>query len=351
MRRNTARWLLVATCLSLVATACGGGSGLQANQPASEVEPPSALDTERTGLPGLVVATNSPSLRRLAEAPEGEGAVILFIEPGGPADGLGLGRGDLIISVNGEEVLNHQRGLALLHDEPGVGLEVGIRNTEGRERTITLEPREPLGSLRQYLNPLVEANPEDPILRFVRAQAAGVLSNRLEDLDQALEVDERFVEAITLRASLIWDNRPDDPQRVSQFVEEALNGWQTALEIDPDNTTTLSIRSAALSNLGSAQQGRRDATQVIELDETYPRGYYALAVAERTLRRPERAASPAHAAVVLDPFNAVYWRVLAQTFMDLERPDDCKRTAEGFAPFLEAQNFDSEAADLRGICT
>ncbi len=353
MRISAARWLLAVLCLSLVASACGGGSSpdIDPDAPASEVKPPLALDTKRSGLPGLVVATNSPSLRRLAKSAEGDGAVVLFVEPGGPFDGLGVGRGDVITTVAGEEIHNHPRALALLHDRPGKEIEVKIRHRDDRERSVKIEPREPLvTSLRQYLNPLVEASPRDAVLRFLRAQAPGLYNAKLTDLEMALRIDKRFVEALTLRAGLIWDNRPNDREQTQRFTDEALNGWKNALQIDPVNTTALSIRSTVLSTLDSAQQARRDAAKVVELDPTHPRGYYALAVAEQALKRPERAAAPAHAAITLDPFNNTYWRLLARVFVDLKRKDDCRKTTAAFAPFLEAQKFDEDADSLKAIC-
>jgi hypothetical protein len=353
MTRSTARWLLAVMCLTLVASACGGGSSVEIDPdaPAADVKPPPALDTKRTGLPGLVVATNSPSIRRLAKSGEGEGAVVLFVEPGGPFDGLGVGRGDLITAVAGEEIRNHPRALALLHDRPGKEIEVTVRSRDGRERSIAVEPRVPIvASLRQYLNPLVSASPRDAVLRFLRAQAPGLYNAKLTDLEMALRIDRRFVEALTLRASLIWDNRPNDRDRTEQFTEEALEGWKRALEIDPENTTTLSIRSTVLSTLDSAQQARRDAAKVVEVDPTHPRGYYALAVAEQALKRPERAVAPARAAITLDPFNNTYWRLLAQLFVDLKREGDCRKTTASFAPFLEAQKFDEDADRLKAIC-
>lgn len=353
MTHRAVRWLLAVLCLALVASACGGGSSadIDPNAPASEVKAPPELDTKRTGLPGLVVATNSPSLRRLARSPEGDGAVVLFVEPGGPFDGLGVGRGDLITTVAGEAIHNHPRALALLHDRPGKEIEVNIRHRDGRERSIKIEPREPLvASLRQYLNPLVSASPRDAVLRFLRAQAPGLYNDKLADLEMALRIDRRFVEAMTLRASLIWDNRPADREETERFTDEALKGWRNALQIDPENTTTLAIRSTVLSTLDGAQQARRDATKVIEVDPTHPRGYYALAIAEQALKRPERAVAPAHAAITLDPFNNTYWRLLAQLFVELKRKDDCRETAGAFTPFLEAQKFDEDADRLNAIC-
>jgi tetratricopeptide (TPR) repeat protein len=238
-----------------------------------------------------------------------------------------------------------------LHDRPGKEIPIAIRHRDGRERTVTIKPREPLvSSLRQYLTPLVEASPRDPILRFVRAQTPGQLDSRLNDLDAALAVDKRFVEALTLRASLIWDNRPGEGAESRRYIREALDGWKKALSVDPDNPTALTTRATVLSVTGSAQQALKDATKAIEVDPTHPRAYYAQGVAEEALKHPGRAAGPARAAIELDPFNIQHWRLLARTFTALKRKDDCRRTASAFTPFLQARNFDQDAATLRSLC-
>lgn len=357
MRHALRKTLLVASAFALVATACGGGgeasSAIEiAKLPAGEVKPPPPLDTKRTGLAGLFLATNSPSMRRLAGSPEGEGAVILFVEPGGPSDGLGVGRGDTITAVDGVEVTNHARALALLHDVPRKKLEVSIRHRDGRERTVSIAPREPLvASLRQYVNPLVAASPKDAILRFVRASAPGRFDQRLADLEEALKIDKRFVEAMSLRASLIWDNRPDDTVERGRFVAAALDGWKDALEIDPNNQLVLTTRAAVLSDLGNGRQAQRDADKAVEIDPSSPRAYYAKGVSAEALKRPQAAAGPARAAVELDPFTIHNWRLLARTFRALKRNDDCRKTVSAFAPFLEAQRFTDEAESLRALCS
>ena len=105
-----------------------------------------------------------------------------------------------------------------------------------------------------------------------------------------------------------------------------------------------------MSELGRGREARRDAAKAIEVDPTHPRGYYALGASEEALRRPEQAVGPARAAVELDPFNIFHWRLLARVFDALRRRDDCRRTASGFTPFLEARNLDNQAAELRALC-
>jgi hypothetical protein len=354
MKRHAARRTLAVGLLALLAASCGGG-GLNvsklAGYSAKNVKPPPPVDTKRSGLPGLVLATNSPSLQKLAGAPKGEGAVILFVEPGGPSDGLGVGRGDLITKIAGESVKNHSRALALLHDAPGKSIQVVVKHRTGEGRTVTIKPRVPLvTSLRQYLRPLIAASPDDPILHFVRAQTPGPLRLRLADVEAALKKHKDFVEALTLGATLVWDLRPKEESKARRFVTEALDGWKKALKVDPENTTALTTQSTILSQLGRGKQALEDAKKAVDIDKSQPRAYYAVALAQSVLKHPELGAGPARASIELDPFNIQHWRLLATVFDALDRKDDCRRTAAAFTPFLEARSFNPAAASLRAIC-
>lgn len=360
-KRLVLRSVVAALSLALVASACfGGGSdpseqaqGL-ADRGAGDVRPPELLDPELVGQPGLVVATNSRSWQELVGSPDQPGAVILFVQPGGPSDGNAIARGDLLVGVDDTTVANHEHAIAELRTVPGQERELHLIERDGTERSVTVEPRDPGDvNLLNFLGPMIDANPSDPVLRFLRAQTGGAsFEDRIADVDRALAEESTFVEAMALRASLLWDSRSqrEDEGEFTQQVNEALAGWQAALDIDPDNTTALSLKSTAVTALGNADQGKTDAEKVLSLDATYPRGYYALALAERALDRAEDAAGPAAAAIDLNPFNALYWRVLADTFTDIDRADDCNATVDAFAEFLNAQNLESEVESIRELC-
>jgi tetratricopeptide (TPR) repeat protein len=289
----------------------------------------------------------------MLDTPEGDGAVVLFVEPGGPSDTLSIARGDLLVSVDGQEIVNHQRALALLHTRPGTKLKAVFKRAEdGSTRTVTIQPRKPrVTSLRSYLNPMISANANDGVLRYVRAQTVGPIEDRVNDLNKALEVDSRFVDAMVLRASLLFDTRPPEREGAINAVNEALAGWKAALDYEPENTIALTSRSTALTALNLPAKGRQDAAKALGIDDLLPRAYYALALAERQLKRPEKALGPARAAVELDPFNFLNWQLLANTFERLKRLDECKQTANGFAPFLEVNGFGDQAKSFRTSCT
>jgi tetratricopeptide (TPR) repeat protein len=353
--------------LLLLLGACGGGGPglleeLEALRvaPASEVGPPSAADPQRRAVPGLILSTNSPSMQEVAGSPEGAGAVVLFVHPDGPSDGSGVQVGDLLVSVDGEEVRNHEHAIAMLRSRPGQGRDVGFVASDGSELgvRITAQVLDALPTPLAYINSFIEDDPENLVLRYVRATQSTDLEEQLSDLGTVLEAVPTFVEARTLRASLAWDQRgaADDDQRL-QLTDNALAAWQNSLDVDPRHTTTLVSRASAFTDIGRPNRGLTDAERAINLDPTHPRAHWELARAHVRLGNFEEAAGPARAAIELNAYNDLnYYRTLAEVFSELEREDDCRATAEAFAPFLEAEtgpNADAfqEAADsLRGVC-
>jgi hypothetical protein len=349
---------LVATFALLVtATACFGGGGDPGKEAvslgkANNASPPDQVDPHMTAQPGLVLSTNSRTWAKLVDAHAGEGAVVLFVQPGGPSDGKGIARGDIITAVDGDKVVNHEAGIALLRSRPGQKRELKFIQRDGTARTVTIEAKNPKGAqLRAFLNPMVAASQNDPVLRFLRAQSAGgSYESNLADVNAALAQEPEFVEALTLKASLEWDHRITDRKNALRLVNEALAGWKSALDLDPNNTTALSVRSTAYTSLGRGKKGKEDADKVLSVDDSYPRGYFALALADTQLRDPRAALGPAAAAVKLNPYNYQYFTLLASTFKRVGRKADCTKTADAMTPFLNANNLQQASASLHQIC-
>ena len=358
-RPTRARWLVGAFTLLMTATACFGGGG-SANpgkdaaglRSAREADPPEQVDPKASAQPGLVLSTNSRTWAKLIDAHEGKGAVVLFVQPGGPSDGKGIARGDLLTAVDGTAVVNHEAGIALLRSRPGQKRDLKFVQRDGTERTVTIEARNPRGAqLRSYLNPMVTANANDAVLRFLRAQASnGTYAQNLADVNEALRLQPQFVEAMTLKASLQWDHRTTDRRNALRLVNEALAGWKSALDIDPSNATALSVRSTAYTSLGRGQRGKEDADKTLSIDDSYPRGYFALALAETQLRDPRAALGPAAAAVKLNPYNYQYFSLLASTFKRVGKRAECNKTADAMTPFLNANNLANAVTQLKNLC-
>jgi hypothetical protein len=361
--RRFGRLLIAALTLSLLATACFGGGGDLGGVAAGlgtkkskDVKPPKPIDSKATALAGLILQTNSPSMRRLADSPKGTGAVVLFVQPGGPSDNKSIGRGDLLTEIDGTKVGNHEHALALLRSRPGTKHKLSFSRKDGTQRTVEITARVP-GKIStfSFINPEVQQNPRDPLLRFMRAQSESSGSAKMTDLQQALSVDSKFVEAITLLASLTWDQQNQKglkkPQKI-RLRNQALAGWTNALDLDPTNTTALSVRSTAWTELGNPKRGKKDADRARDADPSHPRAYYATALADMGLNKPDDAAGPALAAINLNPYNAVYYLQLERVFVKLKRKDDCSKTADAISPYLLAQGkqFQTDVGILKKIC-
>jgi len=356
-RRPRARWFMAAFAILLTATACFGssdpGSVARGLGNARDARPPDQVDAHATAQPGLVLSTNSRTWEKLIDSHAGRGAVVLFVQPGGPSDGKGIARGDLLTAVDGTPVVNHEAGIAILRARPGQRRDLKFVQRDGTIRTVTIEERNPNGAnLRSFLNPMVGARSNDPLLRFLRAQSAGgSFQDNLTDVNVALQQEPEFVEALTLKASLEWDQRLSDTKNALRLVNDALAGWKTALDLDPDNATALSVRSTAYTTIGRATKGKEDADKTLAVDDSYPRGYFALALADSALRDPAAALGPAAAAVKLNPYNYSYFNLLAAIYKRLNRTTDCNRTADAMTPFLNANNLAGAATQLHAVCS
>jgi len=357
-RRTPATWLVAAFALLVMATACFGGTS-DPGKPATDLSKsrdpklPTQVDPHASAQPGLVLSTNSRTWAKLVDAHAGEGAVVLFVQPGGPSDGKGIARGDLLTAVDGTKIVNHEAGIAVLRSRPGQKRTLKFVQRDGTERSVTIEAKNPRGAqLRAFLNPMINASTNDPVLRFLRAQAAGgTYAQDIADVNAALATQPEFVEALTLKASLEWDHRLSDKKNALKLVNDALAGWKSALDLDPNNTTALSVRSTTYTTLGRGQKGKDDANKTLSVDDSYPRGYFALALADIQLHDPRAALGPAAAAVQLNPYNYQYFTLLAATYKQVGRKADCTKTADAMTPFLNANNLSQAAAALHQICT
>lgn len=99
-------------------------------------------DVEHSFL-GVSVAPLTPAVARDFNLDVENGALVMRVVQGGPADRGGLRRGDVIVTVGGEPVEQVEDVYAALRDaEPGDDLSVQVvRDGRRLERAVTLEPR------------------------------------------------------------------------------------------------------------------------------------------------------------------------------------------------------------------
>jgi PDZ domain-containing protein len=346
MRRNAARVLVPLLALTLVASACGGGGKRPTDEikkiresSAKDVKPPDRPDPKNLALPGFALVTNSPTWEKLVNAPNGRGAVILFVQPGSPADNKGIARGDMLTEVDGERVANQEHALAKLYANKGEKRKLKIVGRNGKERTVQIRNEIPKERAKRFLDEMLKGNSNDPVLRYLRAGSVGTtVQSSLDDLKVALDVEPEFVEALNKRANLLFNARfgTKDKKRQQELITQALASWTNALDIDPRNAEALTSQSLAETAINKATAAKADALKAIRVDPTYPLANNALARANLGLKKPQDAAGPARAAIELNPYtNLTYYRTLAEVFKDLKRKSDCSETLNAIVPWLE----------------
>jgi tetratricopeptide (TPR) repeat protein len=347
--------------LAIVGSACFGGGG---NEPleqitsireseAKDIGPPESVDPKDFAQPGLIVQTNSPTWEDLVKAPKGRGAVVLFVQPGGPSDRKGIARGDMIVEVDGKKVTNAEYALTLLRSNKGEVRKVKlIRRGSDKERELEIKGEIPKERARPFLDGMLANNPNDPVLRYLRALSGSTLKTANDDLSVALRREPDFVEALSLQGNLIFNARTQEKDKKKQvaIIGQALATWANALDINPRHAETLVFQSAGQAALGKLDQARSDARKALNIDGTFGAANHALAKAELALKKPQNAAGPARAAVEANPYtNLTYYRTLAAVFKGLKRKADCSKTLLAIVPHLKGAKvkaLDTEAKQL-----
>ncbi|HEY6677723.1 MAG TPA: trypsin-like peptidase domain-containing protein [Actinomycetota bacterium] len=87
---------------------------------------------------GITTQDVSPSLALQFGLPVQSGALVLDVVPGGPADRAGINHGDVIVGLDGEDVIDSTslRELLLSH-QPGDRVAIGVVTEGGQKETIT----------------------------------------------------------------------------------------------------------------------------------------------------------------------------------------------------------------------
>lgn len=364
MRRNRSKMLALALVLAFAAGACfGGGGGDGAvdtgefdkirETDAKDVKAPEKTDTNKLALPGLILETNSRSWELLADAPEGKGVVVAFVQPNGPADNKGLARGDLVTAIDGTAVSNHEHALTLLRSERGEVRKLTVKDRNEKEREVEIKGDVPRERALPFLNALINGNENDPVYYFLRAQSSGVTKKTQKaDLDKAIQMRPNFAEALAARGSLVFNLRlaTKDKKLRLALIGEALANWHNALEIDPDNAEILALQANGQTAIGKVAQAKTDAEKAVEIDGSLPSANHALARANLALNKPQDAAGPAAAAVRGNPYTDLrYYRTLAEVFKDLKRKKDCTDTLIAPVDYLIATKVKELATEARQL--
>ncbi len=90
------------------------------------------------GYIGATVGLITPDMQRSLELPNRRGALIVSVNPGGPSDAAGLRAGDIVLSLNGQEVENNTDLTRRVGQaDPGDSLRLEILR-DGRRQTVTI---------------------------------------------------------------------------------------------------------------------------------------------------------------------------------------------------------------------
>ncbi|HEX5945561.1 MAG TPA: trypsin-like peptidase domain-containing protein [Acidimicrobiales bacterium] len=96
-------------------------------------------DTPRLGVTTVPVDTIADEVREQLDIQAEEGAFVVDVVPDSGADEAGVAQGDVIVSVNGEDITsNEQLGDIVRDREPGDTIEIVVER-EGEEQTLTAE--------------------------------------------------------------------------------------------------------------------------------------------------------------------------------------------------------------------
>lgn len=311
--------------------------------PPPQIDPPPPADASLTGRVGVVIQANSPRWRALVGAPSGEGVVVVFVRPGGPAEGAGLQVGDLIAAVDGQTLTNAERAVVLLRSQPGQERTLSIRRPDGAEAEVTVQAEEP-GDIDQIgmYGELLQERPDDPVLHYLLAQELplGEFENALGNVQRAIELHEEFVEAIEVRADRRWttaqreEYEAGEAQR-EELREQAMGDWDLALRLDPANVLGLVHRSQAFAQQGDVEAAQRDAEKARSIDASTPEAHFALGLSYLAQGQDMQGLVSAREAVELNPFHVEYYQLLARLFMRLDRPEDARATIDAIAGLIE----------------
>jgi hypothetical protein len=343
--------------LALAATACAGADpstirgAIQAKKQESktrDVGAPTAPDAERTGRVGVSLATNSAGWEETLGTPAVDGAVILFVNPGSPAERAGLKRGDVITKVGGSVIRNDERARVGLRGRTGVPLRVTVARGSGPiELSVTPGPALDV-DLVKLVDRLLEKDPKDPTNLLLRAQATGTVEEAITYVNRALDAAPDLVDALVFRARLFWSEslQINNETVVQEDRRRAAADYRKALEIDPDATAALRSRATGALEVSEFDDAERDGLRAIGIDPTLPGAYYIVAVARYSVGRIRDAVAPAREAIRLDPYDATSYRLLALAFVALERTEDARMTIDAG---LTVATDENERAALRAV--
>ncbi len=277
----------------------------------------------------------------------------MFVQDRGPGDRAGIESGDVITEIDGDSSTNAEYGVVQLRSKDGARRQLTVVKNNGDRENATVQARVPgRVDLVDVYSGLIDNDPDDAVLRYLRAQARPTsdFDESVDDLDRALEIDDEFAEALILRAERRWTqsrnaSRSNDERET--LVGDALTDWRDALEIEENNTRALASVAQASAVLNQIPSAKNFAQKALDVDDRLPTAHYALGLSELAEQHDAEAAEAARRAIELNPFDVRFYELLGRTFKRLDRVDDCQETIEAILGLI---NSSQDRARLLRTC-
>lgn len=332
---------VAALCFTLVVltVACGppdalrdrvgqgdNGTRTDAHPPPEPPEPPAETRI------GAVVLTNDSSWGILLErGRERAGALVLEVIPDSPAENAGLVVGDVVETIDGTTVHNHEQLLVAFRTAQTSSHTLGVLRADGSEEQLEVATITPDNfSILSYLELKLQEAPE-PITRYLVAENLPDEARAIELARGLVAEHPAFAEGHGLLARRLIERveritgggtgNAADPDLLDATV-----AIDTAVELDPQSAGLRRTRAQMLLSLGDSNRAELDADRALELDEHSAEGHYLLGTARFSLGREDDALAPLHRAVQLDPYVVDYYVNLALCYRVLEREADARAT-------------------------
>ncbi|HJR19907.1 MAG TPA: PDZ domain-containing protein [Actinomycetota bacterium] len=314
----------------------------------TDVGVPPQPDLERTGRVGVSLATNSVGWEKTLGTAAVDGAVVLLVNPGSPAERAGIKRGDVITHIGGSVIRSDERARVGLRGRPGAPLRITIARGETTMQ-IDVVPGPPVDvDFLKLVDAMLEKAPADATSLLLRAQATDAVKDSITYVTRAINIAPDLIDALVFRARLFWVEslQVTNDVVIKEDRDRAADDYRQALEIDPDATTALRSRATGALEISDYDAAERDGLRAIGIDPTLPEAYLVVAAARYSLGRIRDSVGPAHEAIQLDPYNPSSYRLLALAFVALGRSDDARKTVE---VGLTVATDENQRASLRAV--
>lgn len=327
--RRAGTWLLLAiACL----TGLSCGRAADQNQSSDPFPPPRPPAPASNLSLGAVLTTNAPGWAGVLPNAGVQGALVLAVLPGSPAERSGLVPGDVIVSIDRGVVEGAEGATRVLRAATESRRTLSFESRDGRRHIVEseLEParRPALAYLEQRL-----VRAPDTVTRYLVALLSDPSGAALPITQDLVRSEPDFAEgfavhARTLLAALRRDGGKAD---VATTVKPQI---QRALELDPLSGEVFASAARLLLDLGEPEAAEDAASQATVNNPGSATAHHLRGIANLRLGRPALALPDLHRAVELDPYAPELYADLASGYAILGQESSARATEQARSVLL-----------------